>query len=1064
MKPAHFRLEEGDCVSLFYPAELFRHIVEQSHDFTYALAVDGTILYASPNCFALFGYHAEEVIGQPFAHFLAAEELEQNATALRQALATGASISHQEQRLRHKDGTLRWFSVNSSPVHDETGEITYLVGSAHDITPYKQLADELRESADFFTTVINALPDPVLVKNENHRTIAVNEAHCRLAGLTAAEILRVDGVDPTPPEELAVYHAHDDRVLASSGPVENESLLTDAQGVRHVISSKKVAHRLPSGKRIIIGTIRDITERKQIEAQLQHERALLRHLLDTIPDLIFYKDRRGAYLGCNRAFEGLTGRKEQEIIGSTPHELFPDVADGFSLQDRLVLQQEQTLRIEQAVTYPDGRQALLDTLLTPFYAPDGAPLGLLGVSRDITERKAAEEELRSAKEAAESANQTKSTFLSTMTHELRTPMNGVLGLTGLLLDTELNHEQLDLVNTIRASGDTLLTLINDILDFSKIEANKLELEIHNFDLRRCIEESLDLVASQATAKGLTLAYLVDPGIPAQISQDSTRVRQILANLLSNAVKFTEQGEIVVQVRGTPHVSGWELHFYVQDSGMGISADRLSLLFQSFSQLDASTTRRFGGTGLGLAISKRLAELMGGTMWVESEVGRGSIFHFTLQAHHSTTQSDPFDVDLLNLRGRRVLIIAESPAVRALLRQQLTAWDLETYTVASFAEEQIVLLAGHYDVVILDSGLAALESSRLLARLQQQYATLAMILLLPLGERLPATLQRTQLAAITKPIHSSQLHDALVTVISGRTPSRVSRPRTTGDAEMAQRHPLRILLAEDNLINQKVAIGILAKYGYRTDVAADGIEVLAALERQSYDLILMDVNMPNMDGLTATRSIRSSLPQAKQPHIIALTANGMHEDQARCLSAGMNSYISKPIQVEELITALEQTPSQRPAVIVAEVTARSSANGHGQPLALPSVAKHSNHKVVDPTVLAEVREVMGEEGEAMVHDLTALFLHNSPLLLDQLRTAMHAGDAETVRRTVHTFRSPAAQMGAMHLASLCQTLEAKSQQGDLSDGPRLLEAINAEYMSVRDYFLVVAQSDYQLAQP
>jgi len=1064
MNPANLTIDAKEIVvSLFCPPELFRHIVEQSQDFTYALAADGTFLYVSPSCFALLGYQADEMIGQPFGRFFTATELVETTPVVTPTLATSASLFCHEQQLCHKDGTLRWFSVNRSPVKDDTGAIAYLVGSAHEVTSYKQAAKELRETVDFFTSVINALPDPLLVKDENHRTIAVNAAHCQMAGLTAAEILREDGIDPTPAEELAVYHAHDDRVLASNGPIENESLLTDAAGVRHVVSSKKVAHRLPSGKRIIIATLRDITERKRIESQLQHEQALMRRLLDAIPDLIFYKDRTGAYLGCNQAFEKLSGCTEREIVGKTTTELFPAFAEAFHTQDRLVLQYQRTLRIEQAVTYPNGYQVLLDTLLTPFYAPDGALLGLLGISRDITERKAAEEELRSAKEAAESATQTKSAFLSTMTHELRTPMNGVLGLTGLLLDTELSPEQLDLVNTIRASGDTLLTLINDLLDFSKIEANKLELEIHNFNLRRCIEETLDLVASQATAKGLNLAYLVDPAIPTQISQDSTRVRQILANLLSNAVKFTDHGEIVVSVRGTPHPIGWELHFYVQDSGMGIPADRLGRLFQSFSQLDVSTTRRFGGTGLGLAISKRLAELMGGTMWVESEVGCGSTFHFTLQTYHSTTQSDLFDVDHLNLRGRRVLVMVESVALQALLCQQLTAWGVELALTTSPVAEPSGLVTPQYDAVIIDSSLLALDSPHLLDHLSQQFATLPLIVLLPLGERLPATIKRPQLVAITKPIHSSQLHDQLVTVLSGSTLAIRPAPRTISDAQMAQRHPLRILLAEDNLINQKVAVGILAKYGYRTDVAADGLEVLAALKRQPYDLILMDVNMPTMDGLSATRAIRTSLPQAEQPHILALTANAMREDQTRCLGAGMNGYISKPIQVEELLAALARTPRRSQALTIATSTVAFATSGHTPPLAAPPAATPPTACAVDPTVLAEVIEVMGAEGAAMVRDLTELFLNNSPLLLAQLATALAAADAETVRRTVHTFRAPAAQMGATHLAALCQTLETKSQGGDLSDGPTLLAAIHAEYLRVCDYFLV-AQGEPQPPHP
>jgi len=1041
-------------VFLAHQEDLFRNIVENSHDLIYAVTVDGTVIYVSPNWPALLGYESSEVLQQSFAKFIHPEDMAQTLLLMERSITASVKTTGYEQRLRHKNGELKWFDINSSPIKDEQGNVLYFVGSGYDITAYKEKANTLRESAEFFDSVIKALPDPFFIKNENHRLIHVNEAYCQLMGLSAAEIMIEQSDDLVLKEELALFWQQDALALASDQPIENEESLTDARGVRHIVLTKKVAHRLPTGDRVLIGTAKDITDRKQIEETLQHEQSLLRCMLDAIPDLIFYKDLQGVYLGCNKAIEALLGHKTSDIVGKTNFDLLPaDMASTYQEQYRQVLAENITMRIEQAVTYPDGRHALLDTLLTPFNTPSGEVLGILGICRDITERNQAEADLRKAKEAAESANHTKGAFLSTMTHELRTPLNGVLGLTSLLLDTELNAEQLDLVNTIRASGDTLLTLINDILDFSKIEANKLELERSNFDLRSYIEETLDLVAPQATAKGLHLAYLVDNDVPIQICQDATRIRQILANLLSNAIKFTAHGEVTVLVSAHRQTeTTWELHFAVQDTGIGIPADRFDRLFHSFSQGDASTTRRFGGTGLGLAISKRLAELMDGRMWVESQPGHGSTFHFAIQAQGNYQPAETLDTELLPLKNRRVLVIEEYATIRRQITHLLTAWGVNTLSPNHIDKIQVILRQGLCDGLIIDSTLTTIDSLELLTLLSQHYPDMPVILLTQLGERLSNEQKRPHLATLSKPLHASQLHDALITLLSGKTITTRKPARSTIiDTQMALRHPLKILLAEDNMVNQKVAVGILAKHGYRVDVVANGLEVLDALDRQPYDLILMDVNMPDMDGLTATRAIRQALPAAEQPYILALTANAMQGDYERCLNAGMNDYISKPIQVAELIAALNRVQPRQIRTAKAPFTATnnpqlSPTTGDAAPANSPT-----NYDIVDPTMLAEVTELMAEDGDAAVKELISIFLENSPLLLQKLRTAVHQADAHAVYLIAHTFRSPAAQMGAHRLAKLCHELETISEASDVSDCAPRVDQIFAEYARVQHYF-------------
>lgn len=972
-----------------------------------------------------------------------------------------------EYRIMLHDGSVRWIHSVSRPIFDASGEIERFFGVLQDVTPTRKIVEELEHKEAQFRAIFDLSHDGIAVVGMDGTIETANVRFEEIIGHQSGTMKGRTVYDFLMPESAALMKSRFAARMRGNyvDPIV-DLILADGthRTLRTSFRQMNDAQGATTGA-IIFAT--DLTPTVEAQRALQLTLARFQRALELTNTLVSDQDTNLRFV---RVYNG---HFYQDPIGKRDDELLPE-----EYAKRIVEIKQSVLDLgvparEDVTVLRSDVLSHFDLCVEPLVASNGKVTGITAVAVDITERVNAEiarqqhneraraelqaknMALEAARLEADQANAAKSRFLAMMSHEIRTPLNGVLGMTGVLLDSLQDSAQRDIVETIRISGDALLTIINDILDFSKIEAGLMDLEEQPFTLRHCLDDVIDLIGPQARKKFIELSVVLDKRAPPDVFGDITRLRQVLVNLVGNALKFTDSGEVVVEV-GADRVSAGEkfdLHFAVRDTGIGIAAERMGRLFQTFSQVDASINRKYGGTGLGLAICKRLVELMGGTIWVESTQGTGTTFHFTIPTLAAPPIASEFLEAVANARrdleGKRVLIIDDNATTRSVLAEQLKSFGLVPQMVGS-AEEALVLLRPavsieHIDIragfmlLIIDLEMPETNGYQMINIVRNEPHLADMpILLVTASDIVPSEVaKRWQAPCLSKPVKPSTLFDGVMRALL-HTPHRSSRgPRSIPiDSTLGTRCPLRILLAEDNVINQKVALLLLQRAGYRADIAANGQEVLDAVSTKAYDLILMDVQMPEMDGLEATRRLRGPGPWLGKPRIVAMTADVMREGREACIAAGMDDFVAKPIRVHELMRLLERSAAQKPTEPASEDAWQAGTEAQLVP---------AEEVIIDEGAIAALQAVCALEGDDTLITLVREFIADSLKMLQSLEQSLATGDMATIERLAHTLKGTSGAFGA-------RTLSEKMAQVET--------AIKAQSMAELTALMIAAKEDHK----
>jgi two-component system sensor histidine kinase/response regulator len=876
----------------------------------------GRILWVNPAFTTLTGYSAEEAIGRNPRLLKSGRQGRGFYRELWNTIRSG-HVWHGELINRRKDGSLYNEEMTIAPVRNESGAIANFIAIKQDVTRRKQAEEDFRRSEEKFRKFVNFLPE-IVFETDNRGTLTfANENAFSVFGYSKEDFAKGLSIfDLLAPSERERARQNAAGVMATTAPTGNEYLALRKDGSTFpalIFSTPMIQRGKVAG---LCGIVVDVTERKRAEDAIKESEKYLKTILDSMRVGILVVDPTTRRVADTNSFAlEMTGLPKEEVVGAPCHRFICPA------QDEKCLPVDPHQRVgpsELILIRGDGQSVPI--LRTIFEIERGGRRLLVEAFVDISERKRMEEELRRAKEGAEAANRAKSEFLANMSHEIRTPLNGILGMTGLALETDLNAEQREYLEIVKQSGEALLTVINDILDFSKIEAGKLDLDVIEFRPQDCLNECVRPFAVRAQQKGLELCLEIQPGVPEVVEGDPARLRQILTNLLGNSLKFTDRGEIVVRAeKESQSAQRVTLHFSVSDTGVGIPREKHEHIFQAFSQADASTTRKYGGTGLGLTICRRLVDLMGGRIWLESEPGHGSTFHFTVQfvvPERKMPETKP--VELEKLHGLPVLVVDDNATNLQIMDRLLRQWGMvptlaENGPAALKAIEQARRAGAPFPIVLADSYMPDMDGFELAAKIRSDSgcSDTTIVLLTSAGQRGDAARCRELgiAAYLLKPVQQLELLGAILRVLGKPSVSNAKPQLVTRHMLRETQRKLRILVAEDNKVNQVLASRLLEKHGHQVVTVENGLEALRALQNPAdgnFDLVLMDVQMPEMDGLEATAAIRKNeAATGRHLPIIALTAHAMKGDESRFLAAGMDGYISKPIQMAALLGILER---------------------------------------------------------------------------------------------------------------------------------------------------------------